>query len=123
MGLKRQKLLKHTENILERVFMTKQQNKLFWQKELFFDQNCLKTLEIIENLLRNDKTAKQHKNWKLVKTVKTDKKNWKLLESNSHYQQPIKKFWTKHFTKYVLKRYKSLKTSLKTAKTAKQHKK
>ena len=28
-GQKRQKLLKHNENILERVFMTKQQNKIF----------------------------------------------------------------------------------------------
>ena len=71
-GQKRQKLFKQSENSLERVFMTKQQNKIFWQKELFFDQNCPKTLEIIENLFRNDKTAKQHKNWKLVKTVK----NW-----------------------------------------------
>ena len=46
-GQKRQKLLKHNENSLERVFMTKQQNKIFWQKELFFDQICPKTLEII----------------------------------------------------------------------------
>ena len=69
-GQKRQKQLKHTENSLERVFMTKQQNKIFLQKELFFDQNCLKTLEILGNLVRNDKTAKQHKNWKLVKIVK-----------------------------------------------------
>ena len=35
MGWKRQKLLKHTENSLEIVFMTKQQNKVFFGQNHF----------------------------------------------------------------------------------------
>ena len=86
-GQKRQKLLIHNENSLVRVFITKQQNKILWQKELFFDQNCPKTLEIIENLLTNDKTDKQHKNWKLVKTVKNRKKK-KLKTARKWFSLP-----------------------------------
>ena len=54
MGWKRQKLLKHTENSLEIVFMTKQQNEVFfWQ---FFHQTWAKTLKSTWNwtLLKND---------------------------------------------------------------------
>ena len=36
-GQKRQKLLKHNENSLERVFMTKSKTNLFDKKKLFFD--------------------------------------------------------------------------------------
>ena len=54
--------------------MTKQQNKIFWQKELIFDQNCPKTLEIIENSLRNIKTAKQNKTETWSKQLKPIKK-------------------------------------------------
>ena len=46
-------------------------------KQRFFDKKSYyltKTLENIEDLLRKDKTTKQQKNWKLVKTVK----NWYL---------------------------------------------
>ena len=35
---------KASENSLERIFMTKQQNKIFWTKNNLFDKNCLKTL-------------------------------------------------------------------------------
>ena len=34
----------------------------FSTKKTFFDQNCPQTLLIIENLLRNDKMTKLHKN-------------------------------------------------------------
>ena len=77
-GQKRQKLLKHNENSQERVFMTKQQNKIFDKKKLFFDQNCLKTLEIIENLFRNGKTAQT------AQKLKVGQNSQKLIQKNEN---------------------------------------
>ena len=50
-----QKLLKPIENNLERVFMTKQQNNLFF--EAFFS-NLYKTSKTTGNLLKNEQFSK-----------------------------------------------------------------
>ena len=54
-GQKRQKLLKHTENSLERVFMTKQQNKIFWQKNYFFTKIVPKRFKSMKTCLEMTK--------------------------------------------------------------------
>ena len=71
MGLKRQKLLKHTENILEIVFMTKQQNKVFSDKNIFH-QTWAKTLKSTWNLLKNKPFGET------ATKLKVDKGRWKL---------------------------------------------
>ena len=91
-GQKRQKLLIHNENSLVRVFMTKQQNKIFWQKELFLTKTVIKRLKLLQTCLDMTKPPNSTKTESWSKQSKTDKNNWKPLESDSHYQQPIKKF-------------------------------
>ena len=55
-GQKRQKLLKPIENNLERVFMTKKQNKFFF--ETFFIPICTKRLKPLKILLQNEQFSK-----------------------------------------------------------------
>ena len=55
-GQKRQKLLRPNENNLERVFMTKKQNKIFFPKH--FSSNSYKTLKTTQNLLNTEHFSK-----------------------------------------------------------------
>ena len=60
-GQKRQKMLKHTENSLERVFVTKQQNH-FNQKLFIYTNFVQKRFKSVKTCLQTSIAAKQHKN-------------------------------------------------------------
>ena len=63
MGWKRQKLLKHTENSLEKFLWPKSKTKFFWDKNIFH-QTWAKTLQAPETCSKTNNSAKQQQNWK-----------------------------------------------------------
>ena len=63
MGWKRQKLLKHTENSLEKVFMTKKHSSFFSDKNICTKLG-LKRLKAPETCSKTNNSAKQQQNWK-----------------------------------------------------------
>ena len=67
-GQKRQKLVKHPENSLERVFMTKQQNKIKKKKKLF-DKNCPKRFKSLKTCLEMTKPPNAKQKQKKLKIV------------------------------------------------------
>ena len=118
----RWKLSKFTKNWLEVIFVTKQRNKFLLIKNSSFNQ------KLIQNASNQLKPAWKRQIWlnstkteSWSKQSKTVKNNWKLIESDSHCQQPTKNSNEK-FTQNVLKCFKLSKTRSKTTNTAKQHK-
>ena len=80
-----QKLLKHTENILERVFVTKQQNTFLSIKNFLFkpilSKNASSQLKLAyKHQIQPNSTKTKTRS----KTSKTDKNHWKPVMSDFH---------------------------------------
>ena len=80
-----QKLLKHTKNILERVFVTKQQNTFLSIKNFLFkpilSKNASSQLKLAyKHQIQPNSTKTKTRS----KTSKTDKNHWKPLMSGFH---------------------------------------
>ena len=81
----RSKLLKHTENILERVFVTKQQNNFLSIKNFLFKPILSKNVSSqLKLAYKHQIQPNSTKTKTRSKTSKTDKNHWKPLMSGFH---------------------------------------
>ena len=124
-GQKRQKLLKHTENSLKRVFVNKQQNHFSSIKHFLFkpisSKNASSQLKLAyKHQMQPNSTKTKSRS----KTSKTGTKYYKTVMSKFDDQIETKKLFNNKtfYDKICPKRFKSFKNCLEITKTAKQHK-
>ena len=124
-GQKRQKLLKHTENSLERVFVNKQQNHFLSIKDFLFklisSKNASSQLKLAyKHQMQPNSTKTKSRS----KTSKTGSKYLKTVMSKFDDLIATKKLFNKKtfFDKIYPKRFNSFRNCIEIIKTAKQHK-
>ena len=124
-GQKRQKLLKHTENSLERVFVNKQQNHFLSIKDFLFkllsSKNASSQLKLA---YKHQMQPNSTKTKSQSKTSKTGTKYLKKVMSKFDDLIATKKFVQQQtfYDKIYPKRFNSFKNCIEIIKTAKQHK-